>query len=88
MGVTLQDTQDVDETERRCGNMVDVNRLKGIIVQNQKTQEDVARHIGITPKTFYLKMKKGVFGSDEMDKMIDYLKIEDPASIFFAKTVS
>lgn len=68
--------------------MVDVNRLKGIIVQNQKTQEDVAKHIGMTPKTFYLKMKKGVFGSDEMEKMIDYLKIDDPASIFFAKTVS
>lgn len=68
--------------------MVDVNRLKGIIVQNQKTQEDVAKHIGMTPKTFYLKMKKGVFGSDEMEKMIDYLKIDDPAAIFFAKTVS
>lgn len=65
--------------------MVDVNRLKGLIVQNEKTQEDVAKYIGMTPKTFYLKMKKGVFGSDEMEKMIEYLKIDDPASIFFAK---
>ena len=68
--------------------MVDINRLKGLIVQNQKTQEDVAKYIGMTPKTFYLKMKKGVFGSDEMEKMIDYLNIDDPASIFFAKTVT
>ena len=68
--------------------MVDVNKLKGIIVSNAKTQEDVAKHVGITPKTFYSKMKKGVFGSDEIDKMIDYLNIEDPAAIFFAKTVS
>lgn len=68
--------------------MVDTNRLKGLIVQNQKTQEDVARHIGITPKTFYLKMKKGIFGTDEVEKMIDYLKIDDPVSIFFAKSVS
>lgn len=68
--------------------MVDVNRLKGLIVQNRKTQEDVAKHIGMTPKTFYLKMKKGVFGSDEMEKMIDYLNIDDPASIFFAKNVT
>lgn len=68
--------------------MMDVNRLKGIIVQNGKTQEDVAKVIGITPKTFYSKMKKGVFGSDEIDKMIDYLKIEDPAAIFFAKSVT
>lgn len=65
--------------------MVDINKLKGIIVQNEKTQEDVARHIGITPKTFYLKMKKKVFGSDEIEKMIEYLNIEDPMSIFFAK---
>ena len=65
--------------------MVDTNRLKGVIVQNEKTQEDVARHIGITPKTFYIKMKKKVFGSDEIEKMIDYLNIEDPMSIFFAK---
>ena len=68
--------------------MVNTNRLKGIIVQNEKTQEDVARYIGITPKTFYLKMKKGVFGSDEIDKMIEYLNIEDPASIFFARKVT
>ena len=65
--------------------MVDTNRLKGIIVQNEKTQEDVAKHIGISSKTFYLRMKKRVFGSDEIEKMIDYLGIEDPASIFFAK---
>lgn len=65
--------------------MVDVNKLKGIIVQNEKTQEDVARHIGITPKTFYLRMKKKEFGSDEIMKMIEYLNIEDPMSIFFAK---
>ena len=65
--------------------MVDTNRLKGIIVQNGKSQEDVAYQIGISPKTFYLHMKKGVFGSDEIEKMIDYLNIEDPMAIFFAK---
>lgn len=65
--------------------MVDVNRLKGIIVQNGKTQEEVAKDIGITPKTFYTKMKKGIFGSDEIEKMIDILDIEDPTPIFFAK---
>jgi hypothetical protein len=68
--------------------MVDVNRLKGLIVQNQKTGEDVAKYIGISPKTFYLRMKNGVFGSDEMEKMIEYLNIDDPASIFFAKDVT
>ena len=65
--------------------MVDTNRLKGIIVENEKTQEEVARYIGIAPKTFYSKMKKKVFGSDEIEKMIELLNIDDPAPIFFAK---
>ena len=65
--------------------MVDTNRLKGIIVQNGKTQEEVARYIGISPKTFYSKMKRKVFGSDEIEKMILLLNIDDPAPIFFAK---
>ena len=65
--------------------MVDVNALRGIIVAQGYTQQDVARNIGITPKTFYSKMKKGVFGSDEMEKMIEMLSIENPVAIFFAK---
>lgn len=65
--------------------MVDTNRLKSVIVLNGKTQEDVAKHLGMSAKTFYTRMKKGVFGSDEMEKMIDFLHIDDPASIFFAK---
>lgn len=68
--------------------MVDVNRLRSQMVLYNKTQEDVAKHIGMTPKTFYLRMKKGVFGSDEIEKMIDYLNIDDPVSIFFAKQVT
>lgn len=65
--------------------MVDTNKLKGIIVENEKTQEQVARYLGITPKTFYNKMTRKVFGSDEIEKMIEYLNITDPVSIFFAK---
>lgn len=65
--------------------MVDTNKLKGIIVENEKTQEQVARHLGIAPKTFYNRMNRKVFGSDEIEKMIEYLNIEDPMPIFFAK---
>lgn len=65
--------------------MIDTNRLKSVIVLNGKTQEDVAKHLDMSPKTFYSKMKKGVFGSDEIESMIEYLKIDDPVSIFFAK---
>lgn len=65
--------------------MIDTNALKGIIVSQGLTQEKVAEYIGINPKTFGRKMKKGVFGSDEMEAMIKLLSIEDPVKIFFAK---
>ena len=64
--------------------MINTNRLRGIIVENGYSQQDVAKAIGITPKTFYEKMKNGVFGSDEIQVMIDMLNIKDPISIFFA----
>ena len=65
--------------------MINVNALKGKIAERGKTQTDVAKAIGIAPKTFYDKMSKGVFGSDEIEKMIDYFSIEDPMKIFFGK---
>ena len=65
--------------------MFDVNKLKSIIVLREKTQAEVAKYIGISSKTFYLKMKKGVFGSDEIEKMVEYLDIDEPTPIFFAK---
>lgn len=65
--------------------MIDTNALKAVIVSNGMTQQEVAEQIGITPKTFYTKMKKGVFGSNEMEAMIRLLSIKNPTEIFFAK---
>nr|DAS84959.1 MAG TPA: SOS-response transcriptional repressor [Caudoviricetes sp.] len=65
--------------------MIKTNELRGIISKNGLSQSDVAKIIGITPKTFYEKMKNGVFGSDEIEIMIDKLNIDDPVAIFFAK---
>lgn len=65
--------------------MIDTNALRGVIAANGMSQQDVAKEIGIAPKTFYSKMKKGVFGSNEMEAMIDLLSIENPQAIFFAK---
>ncbi len=65
--------------------MIQTNELKGIIAKNGLSQAKVAKMLGITPKTFYEKMKTGVFGSDEIQIMIDNLNIEDPVAIFFAK---
>lgn len=65
--------------------MIKTDELRGIIAKNGYSQSDVAGKIGVTPKTFYGKMKNGVFGSDEIEIMIDVLHIEDPVAIFFAK---
>ena len=67
--------------------MVNTDELRGVIAKNGKTQSDVAKMLNITPKTFYMRMQKGVFGSDEIQIMIDELHIDNPMDIFFAKDV-
>ena len=57
-------------------------KLRGVIAERGKTQNDVAIAIGITPRTFYAKMKSGHFGVDEAEKMVKYLDIQNPADIF------
>ena len=68
--------------------MIDTSALKGVIVSKGMTQQAVAKKLGMNPKTFYSKMKKGVFGSDEMEQMIDILSIQNPMEIFFANKVT
>lgn len=68
--------------------MINTAELRGVIAKNGKTQSDVAKMLNITPKTFYMRMQKGVFGSDEIQTMIDELHIDNPMEIFFAKTVT
>ena len=68
--------------------MIRTDDLRGIIAKKGYTQADIARMIGITPKTFYEKMKSGVFGSDEIQIMIEKLQIDNPIEIFFCKWVN
>ena len=74
--------------KKGSGKMIDTKELKIAITRKDMSQKDVAIAIGMSPKTFYGKMKKGVFGSDEMEAMIDLLSIEDPMRIFFANKVT
>lgn len=68
--------------------MLQTNELRAAFSRNGVTQAEVAKVIGVSEKTFSDRMKKGVFGSDEIDKMIDYLKIEDPLFVFFGRKVT
>ncbi len=68
--------------------MIKTDELRGIIVKNGMSQRSVALAIGISEKTFYEKMKKGIFGSDEIEAMTELLHIERPWDVFFAKKVT
>ena len=68
--------------------MIDTNKLRGKIVECGLSQAKMAEIIGITPKTFYEKMSRGVFGSDEIEIMISTLGIKNPVDIFFANKVT
>lgn len=63
--------------------MIATEKLRGLIVERGLSQRKVAESLGMSEKTFYTKMKKGVFDSDEMSEMIELLKIDNPADIFF-----
>lgn len=64
---------------------MNTKKLEAAIVASGLTKREVAIKIGITPKTFYKKMKKGAFGTDEVINMVDLLNIKNPSEIFFAK---
>ena len=65
--------------------MIRTDKLKGKLAEKGISQSEMAKLIGIAPKTFYEKMARGVFGSDEIEIMINQLDISDPVDIFFAK---
>lgn len=69
--------------------MINVQKLKGKMAEKGYNGVYMAKVIGRTPKTFYSKMKKGVFDSDEIEKIVDVLdNIDDPSEIFFADKVT
>lgn len=67
--------------------MVNIQRLKGKIVEEGLTQKDLAKFIGIDRSTFYRKIKdKGrTFNIDEVSKIISTLNLNnaDAIDIFF-----
>lgn len=68
--------------------MIDTNKLRGRMAEKGRTGVDMAAVIGKTPKTFYCKMKAGVFDSDEIQAMVTDLDIHNPMEIFFASDVT
>lgn len=65
--------------------MILTNKIRGMMAEKNITGEQLAKALNIAPKTFYDKMKKGVFGTNEAEIMIKILDIKEPCEIFFAK---
>lgn len=68
--------------------MINVNKLKGIIVERGLSQRKVAAKMGVSETTFYNKMHAGVFDSTEISFLIDFLKIDNPMDVFFVQNVA
>ena len=66
--------------------MVDTQALRGVIAANGETQISVAAKIGMPFSTFYSKMRRKSFDSDDMYALRQVLKMNDRTSveIFFA----
>lgn len=63
--------------------MVRTDLLRKAIAVSGLTQAQVASRIGVTTRTFYKRMKTGVFRSDEIEAMVDMLRMKDPMAVFF-----
>lgn len=68
--------------------MINTNELKGRIVSCGLHQKDVAKALGISDRMFRYRLNKGVFNNNEIQIMINLLKISNPVAIFFAEHVS
>ena len=65
--------------------MVDTNKLRGVIRERGLTLTDAAKIAGVSAPTFQRRLESGIFGTDEIDKLVDGLKIKKPAEIFFVR---
>lgn len=61
---------------------MNIPKLKGVIAERGYSMREVAIGINMQEKTFYRKIKKGVFGTDEAEALIAFLDIKNPADIF------
>lgn len=68
--------------------MVNTNALKAEWVKKGLNQSQVAKSIGISSRTMSHRMKERVFGTDEVERLIVLLDIDNPLPIFFADTVT
>jgi hypothetical protein len=68
--------------------MINSNKIRARIVELGMNNKQVAEKIGMSAKTFSVKLNNGKFGLDEAERMIDVLKIDKPEHYFFTNDVA
>ena len=63
--------------------MVNAKRLRGEIVANGYSMGEFSKMLNMSRSAFYRRMKVGIFGSDEIEQMMELLDIKNPVPIFF-----
>ncbi len=67
----------------------DKNEFNAQLARRGVKKLEIANILGITYTSLYRKIEGGGnFSREEMAKIIDFLQIDDPARIFFAKDVT
>lgn len=66
---------------------MNVQKLKGVMAERGYNQRKLAREMGISEPTIYSKVKKGVFGSDEIMRIMSILHLskEETCEIFLTE---
>lgn len=70
--------------------MLDVQKLKGKIIEKGKTIETMSADLGINPSTFYRKLKNNSFEIEEADRIATILSLSgaEASAIFFSQFVA
>lgn len=69
--------------------MFDVRKFKAQLIVKGVTNKMLAERLNINESTLYRKINAdGDFSREEINIMIEYLEIDNPSEIFFAKKLA
>lgn len=69
--------------------MFNRKEFRAQVARSEKTYREIAEYLGIDESTLYRKIQNdGSFTREEINKLIDFLNIEEPKPIFFAEELA
>lgn len=69
--------------------MFNKRKFRAAVIENGKTMEDVANHLGINETTLWRKVNgKTEFKREEIQLICGFLNLDSPVDIFFAKEIT